>query len=255
MRKLLLIAMGAMMSMASYAQEEDVTNYIQNPGFDEDLTWQTDGSTKEIIDKTVSLSGRSFAFQAADNTVYASSKTSGNGNWKRNDVTFSWNGFIAHINGWSVESNKKTEPPYNVSEKTPEWVYFGTVPYGLSPTAIPIADDNNGSFLTVPEKPAADAGDDNKGALYLRAGWGARAVYKQVVNLPCAVYRMDYWIYNHNYEKSKDNANVKNLCKVTCRKDVFADDEGFSAQEWTKHHRRYQALQDWRGRPLEAVAV
>lgn len=172
MRKLLLIAMGAMMSMASFAQEQDVTSYIQNPGFDEDLTWQTDGSTKEIIDKTVSLSGRSFAYQAADNTVYASAKTSGNSNWKRTDVTFSWNGFIGHIQGWNVESNKMIEPPYDTKDKTPEWVYFGTVPYGLNEKAIPIADDNNDSFLTVPEKPAADAGDDNKGALYLRAGWG-----------------------------------------------------------------------------------
>ena len=235
MRKLLLIAMGAMMSMASFAQEQDVTSYIQNPGFDEDLTWQTDGSTKEIIDKTVSLSGRSFAYQAADNTVYASTKTSGNGNWKRTDVTFSWNGFIGHIQGWNVESNKMIEPPYDTKDKTPEWVYFGTVPYGLNEKAIPIADDNNDSFLTVPEKPAADAGDDNKGALYLRAGWGARAIYKQVVNLPCAVYRMDYWVYNHNYEKSKNNTSVKNLCQVTCRKDVFTDEDGFNAQEWTLH--------------------
>ena len=235
MRKLLLIAMGAMMSMASFAQEQDVTSYIQNPGFDEDLTWQTDGSTKEIIDKTVSLSGRSFAYQAADNSVYASTKTSGNGNWKRTDVTFSWNGFIGHIQGWNVESNKMIEPPYDTKDKTPEWVYFGTVPYGLSEKAIPIADDNNGSFLTVPEKPAADAGDDNKGALYLRAGWGARAIYKQVVNLPCAVYRMDYWVYNHNYEGSKNNTSVKNLCQVTCRKDVFTDEDGFNAQEWTLH--------------------
>ena len=39
MRKLLLIAMGAMMSMALFAQSEDVTHYIQNAGFDEDLTF------------------------------------------------------------------------------------------------------------------------------------------------------------------------------------------------------------------------
>lgn len=235
-KRLLLVALGGLFcGMTAFAQEEDVTHYIQNAGFDTDLTWQTDGSTKEIIDKTVSLSGRSFAYQAADNSVYASAKTSGNGSWKRTDVTYSWNGFIGHIQGWNVESNKMIEPPYDTKDKTPEWVYFGTVPYGLGENAIPIADDNNDSFLTVPEKPAADAGDDNKGALYLRAGWGARAIYKQVVNLPCAVYRMDYWVYNHNYEKSKNNTNVKNLCQVTCRKDVFTDEDGFNAQEWTLH--------------------
>ena len=131
-KRLLLVALGGLFcGMTAFAQEEDVTHYIQNAGFDTDLTWQTDGSTKEIIDKTVSLSGRSFAYQAADNSVYASAKTSGNGSWKRTDVTYSWNGFIGHIQGWNVESNKMIEPPYDTKDKTPEWVYFGTVPYGL----------------------------------------------------------------------------------------------------------------------------
>ena len=56
MRKLLLFAMGAMVSMASFAQEEDVTNLIQNAGFDEDLTWQADGSKKEIVENDYDLS-------------------------------------------------------------------------------------------------------------------------------------------------------------------------------------------------------
>ena len=219
------------MAVPSVAQEEDVTHYIQNAGFDEDLTWQTNGSTKEIISNTVSLSGRSIAFQAADNSVYSSSKTSGNGNWKRTDVTYSWNGFIGHIKGWDIESNKRTEPPFDTKDQTPEWVYFGTVPYGLEAQAIPIADDNNGSFLTVPEKPAADAGDDNVGALYLRAGWGARAVYKQVVSLPCAQYRLEYWAININ----PNGTNGKNLSKVVCRKDTWEDETGFSDTEWTQH--------------------
>lgn len=219
------------MGMTALAQEEDVTHYIQNAGFDEDLTWQADGSTKEIISNTVSLSGRSIAFQAADNSVYSSSKTSGNGNWKRTDVTYSWNGFIGHIKGWDIESNKRTEPPFDTKDQTPEWVYFGTVPYGLEAQSIPIADDNNGSFLTVPEKPAADAGDDNVGALYLRAGWGARAVYKQVVSLPCAQYRLEYWAININ----PNGTNGKNLSKIVCRKDTWEDETGFSDTEWTQH--------------------
>ena len=212
----------------------DVTHYLQNSGFDEDLTWQIDGSTKDIIDKTVSLSGRSFAWQASDYSVYAYANTS-SASWKRTDVDFSWNGFIGHIKGWSVESNKMTEPPYNTADKTPEWVYFGTVPYGLGEMAIPIADDNNGSFLSVPEKPTADAGDDNKGTLFLRAGWGSYALYKQEARLPAGDYRLEYWIYNGNYEKSKDNTNVKNLCKVICNENVFADEDDFMVQSWTKH--------------------
>lgn len=50
--------MGAMVSMASYAQE-DVTHYIQNAGFDEDLTFQVDGSMKEAVNTSTSLSDRS----------------------------------------------------------------------------------------------------------------------------------------------------------------------------------------------------
>lgn len=212
----------------------DVTHYLQNSGFDEDLTWQIDGSTKNIIDKAVSLSGRSFAWQATDYSVYAYANTSST-SWKRTDVDFSWNGFIGHIKGWSVESNKMTEPSYNTADKTPEWVYFGTVPYGLGEMAIPIADDSNGSFLSVPEKPTVDAGDDNKGTLFLRAGWGSYAIYKQVARLPAGDYHLEYWIYNGNYEKSKNNVNVKNLCKVICNENVFADENDFMVQSWTKH--------------------
>ena len=60
MKRLLLFAVGAMMSMASFAQEEDVTHYIQNAGFDVDLTWQVDGSKKTIVDQSKVLSDRSL---------------------------------------------------------------------------------------------------------------------------------------------------------------------------------------------------
>jgi len=113
-------------------------------------------------------------------------------------------------------------------------VYFGSVAYGLGATAIPIADDGN-TYLAAPDKPEECNTDDNTGFAYLRAGWGGRAVYKQVVSLPCAQYRLEYWIYNANYEGSKNNTNVKNLCKVTCRDDVFVDSLGFNEQNWTKH--------------------
>ena len=54
MKKIFTLALSAMLLGASsvFAQEEDVTSYIANPGFDEDLTFQADGSYKEIVDKS-----------------------------------------------------------------------------------------------------------------------------------------------------------------------------------------------------------
>lgn len=71
MKKRLLFALGALMALPTMAQEEDVTHYIQNAGFDTDLTWQADGATKEIVSTDHVLSNRSFAYVAEDNTVYA----------------------------------------------------------------------------------------------------------------------------------------------------------------------------------------
>jgi len=221
-----ILGLCAMFALPTFAQEEDMTSYIANPGFDEDLTWQADGSTKEIVDKSVNISSRSQVYRAEDGTTYAHAltKSEGNGTYSRSDA-LAWNGFFGQIKGWTAVSDNQAKP---------EWVYFGSVAYGMGETAIPIAD-NGSTYLATPEKPAEDSGDDNVGALYLRAGWGAKAVYKQVVALPCAQYRLEYWIYNANYEGSKNNTSVVNLCKVTCRKDVFEDTEGFSTSEWTKH--------------------
>ena len=226
MKRLLLFAMGAMMSMASFAQEEDVTHYIQNAGFDEDLTFQSDGTMKEAISTTTSLSGRSWAYIAADSTVYARPTTTSSQNRSDGRKLEAVNGFIGRVKGWTIETNQEFPKC--------EWVYFGTLPYDLAAKSVPVADDGN-TYLEVPAKPDADSGDDNKGAVYLRAGWGGSCSYKQTVKLPCAVYRLDYWVLNANYEGSKNNTKVKNLCKVTCRKDVFVDEDGFNAQAWTLH--------------------
>ena len=40
---------------------------------------------------------------------------------------------------------------YPYGTDSPEWVYFGSVPYDLGPTAIPIADDGS-TFLVVPDR-------------------------------------------------------------------------------------------------------
>jgi hypothetical protein len=222
MKKILLFAMGAMMSLASYAQEEDVTYYIQNAGFDSDLTWQADGSKKAIVDQSMTLSDRSIAGVAADSSVYALVNPSTPKHREDGRTTEATNGFIGRIQGWTVETNQ-TFPKC-------EWVYFGSIPYSLGETAIPIADDGS-TYLTVPAKPAEFSEDDNIGFAYLRAGWGGSCVYKQVVKLPCAVYRLEYWTINNN----PNGTNGKNLSKVICRKDTWEDQTGFTSTEWTKH--------------------
>lgn len=225
MKKLLLMLLGGVLfATPTFAQEEeDVTKYIANAGFDEDLTFQANGTMKDIVKNDESLSDRSWAYIAADSTVYAKPKSTSSqqrkdGRSKLDAV----NGFIGRVAGWQIETNQ-------VFPKC-EWVYFGTVPYALDPQAVPIADDGD-TYLLVPAKPADFDTEDNTGFAYLRAGWGGRAVYKQVVKLPCAKYRLEYWAININ----PNGKNGKNLSKVTCRKDVFADETGFSDTEWTLH--------------------
>ncbi|MBR5062029.1 MAG: hypothetical protein IKX24_07795, partial [Prevotella sp.] len=211
MKKLLLYALGAMLAFPAWAQDgEDVTYLIANPGFDEDLTFQVDGSMKNIISTTSSLSDRSWAYIASDSSVYAKPKTTSGQSRPDGRKLEATNGFIGRINGWTIETNQ-TFPKC-------EWVYFGSIPYDLQAQAIPIADDGQ-TYLEVPTRPDAVEGE-NVGFAYLRAGWGGRATYKQVVNLPCAEYELTYWAINLN----PNGTNGKNLSKVTCRKDVFADE-------------------------------
>lgn len=225
MKKFLLFALVAMIGMPVLAQDEigdDVTKYIANAGFDEDLTFQKDGALKPIV-KTSTKIGRSYAWEAVDSTVYAHPDGTCDGHPRSDGL---WekavNGFIGRVNGWSIETNQ-TYPKC-------EWVYFGTIPYDVEAQAIPIAD-NGDTYLAAPARPAVAAGEDNVGFAYLRAGWGGRAVYKQTVKLPCAQYELEYWAININPGAS----NGTNLSKVTCRKDVWADETGFNDTEWTKH--------------------
>lgn len=222
MRKLLLFAMSAMVSMASFAQDgDDVTDLIQNAGFDEDLTWQADGSKKTTID-TKQLSDRSIAAWAEDSTVYATVNPNTPKSRSDGRTLEATNGFKGRIKGWTLETNGDFPGC--------EWTYFGSLPYALADQAIPVADDGN-TYITVPAKPEDYNTDDNIGFVYMRAGWGGKAIYKQTVKLPCAKYRLEYWSININ----PSGTNGKNLSKVTCRKDSWPDELGFSASEWTKH--------------------
>ena len=206
---------------------EDVTHYIVNAGFDEDLTFSSDGSTKKIADKSASLSARSWAYIAEDNSVYAWAKTAeeGNGNWNSNgDKSHALNGYIGRIKGWTVS---------NTDISNCEWAFYGSLPYDLEEKAIPITDNGN-TYQIMPSKPDSDNGADNIGALFLRAGWGAECSYRQQVNIPCAKYRLEYWTINTN---GSTQADATDLTKIVCRDEVFSDESnsGLSSRVWTKH--------------------
>ena len=222
-KKYLLFALGALMSMSVAAQEEDVTHYIQNPGFDEDLTFQINGSMKEAIRTDQSLSGRSWAYVAADSTVYARPKESSSQSRPDGRKMEAVNGFKGRIQGWKLWSN--AEFPQC------EWTYFGSVPYDLPETAVPVADDGS-TYLAVPARPTEF--DGGVGFVYLRAGWTNSATYSQEVSLPCAKYRLEYWTININPNTS---AVAQDLTQIKCRNDVFKDEEstGLQSQVWTKH--------------------
>ena len=228
MRKVLLLSLATVLAAPAFAQDQvgdDCTKYIVNAGFDEDLTWNLDGSTKPIVDKSTNLSTRTQAWLAADGSGYG---WGGISSKKRTDgLEFGWNGFFGHVKGWTAANGN--------GNKLAEWTYFGTAPYGLAEKAVPISDDSDGSLVPPATKPDEAQGDDNKGFLYLRAGWGGWATYSQNVHVPVGKYTLSYWVYNLNYEKSKSNTGVKNLTQVICRRDTVQDAEGFNAQEWTKH--------------------
>lgn len=205
--------------------EEDMTHYIINAGFDEDMTFNADGSTKKIVDEgSYAMSGRSWAYVAEDSTVYAWTD-SRSSSWKRGSLDHAINGYVAQIKGWTCTKNLFPNPSC-------EWTYVGVLPYDLAPEAIPVADDGT-TFQNVPTKPEADNGDDNKGALFLRAGWGGECSYQQVVKLPCAQYRLEYWSINVNASSSEPATDLTN---INCRGEIFKDENSsFSSTEWTKH--------------------
>lgn len=225
MKKLLLFSLIAAMALPVFAQEEDVTDkYIVNSTFDEDLTFNADGTTKTIANESSAThSGRSYLWKAADGTVYC--HPDGTKTRKKAATVGVVNGFLGQVKGWKLAT---------AANATGEWVYFGAPAYGIPDDAVGAGDDGDG-FITIGDKPTDFDTDSNKGALYLRAGWGGWATYSQVVKLPCAKYRLDYWVKNLNYANSKENTKVSNLTEVVCRKDHFADSTGFSAENWTKH--------------------
>ena len=210
----------------------DYTNFIVNAGFDDDLTWQADGSKKEIIDQSYILSNRSIAGIAADNTVYALVNPATPNSRPDGRTLEATNGFIGQVKGWE-NVNNQTFPKC-------EWVYLGTLPYELENQAIPIGDDGS-TFIEVPTRPEIANSENNKGFLYLRSGWGCRAVFKQNLSLPNAKYVLEFWAISTNLGAS----NGKNLSKVTCLDQVWEDETHFNNFKWTKHSIEFTSIADF----------
>lgn len=235
MKKRLLLWMGALLALPAMAQETDVTSYIKNAGFDEDLTWQADGSKKEIVDQSKVLSNRTIAGVATDGSLYALVNSTTDKRREDGRTFEATNGFVGMIKGWEwVNLNDDSKPNERIESKACEWVYFGAIPYDLGTTAVPVADDGKTYLSAATPSEYFEAG---KASLYLRAGWTNGFAYKQVVKLPCAKYRLEYWTININPKGTNTNATATDLSKITCRKDVFTDESGASltATEWTKH--------------------
>ena len=164
--------------------------------------------------------------EAADGTTYA--RATGTGGKSRPDgrTTEATNGFNGQITGWTLEASAK------------EWVYFGSIAYGIDSNKVPLSDDTN-LFLDFTEKPEEANTEEIKGALYLRAGWTNSATYSQVVNLPTAEYRLEYWARNIN---QNTEGKATNLSKVEYRTTTYVDEGGFNDTEWTKHTIEFVAV-------------
>jgi len=204
----------------------DCTSYIQNPGFDEDISFNNDATASKTASQVwtwadefnrtalvaVSDDGSIYSMGSDESVPY---NKFGNSNWY---------GFKATIKGW--ETTNKSD--------TAIWIYYGSLPYDMEDGALCLGHSEQGSEI-IPEKPAEIATPENKGVLYLKAGWLNECSYKQVVkNLSRAKYRVTYYIRNTN-AGSWSYAEATNLCNVTCNGVRFVDDEGFNSEGWIKH--------------------
>lgn len=230
MKKVLLFAMGAMMAIPSMAQMEvDMTSYIQNPGFDEDISFNVDGTASKEITSTGRIAdSRGLVFEAADGSLYTKCN---DGKGENAAGELSWYGFITRIQGWEVTN----------TTNSPAWVYFGSIPYDVQSGMLAVGDGKPAGDVGCPAKPEEIATADNLGVLMLRAGWTNKCTYKQVVSLPCAQYRLDYWVK----ATGKLNDGAKNLSQVEYRGIKVPDEDGFNAAEWTKHSIEFTPTSDF----------
>lgn len=234
MKKVLLMSLAMFLGVNAYAQEEDVTHLIKNAGFDTSLTFTDEGKpVNETTATGETADGRMKFLKSTDGSIYGY-PTDGQGVNIVGDN--SWYGFLGHIEGWEV--------PEEYATTTPAWKYFGVIPYSVKPGYLGVGDNKGkpAGSVDAPTKPEGHDTDDNTGFLYLRAGWGGACAYKQVVNLPCAQYRLEYWTINTN---PNSTAVATNLSQVVCRKDVYTDTEGLSSTTWTKHEIEFTPVSEF----------
>ena len=234
MKKVLLMSLAMFLGVNAYAQEEDVTHLIKNAGFDTSLTFTDEGKpVNETTATGETADGRMKFLKSTDGSIYGY-PTDGQGVNIVGDN--SWYGFLGHIEGWEV--------PEEYATTTPAWKYFGVIPYSVKPGYLGVGDNKGkpAGSVDAPTKPEGHDTDDNTGFLYLRAGWGGACAYKQVVNLPCAKYRLEYWTINTN---PNSTAVATNLSQVVCRKDVYTDTEGLSSTTWTKHEIEFTPVSEF----------
>lgn len=211
-------------------EEEDwlnCTHLIQNPGFDDDISFNTDGSASKSYINTWEWSdvqGRhAYIHIAEDGSLYSEDI---DGQQGYNAAGYpNWDGFKTHIKGWQTTNTSDTAI----------WIYYGSVPYNLGSGMMMLG----GSLLgegDVVDKPKELNTEDNAGVLYLKAGWMNECTYKQTIkNLPRSKYRLSYFIRNTNVAKSVLYQEATNLCNVTCNGVQFVDNEGFNSEGWIKH--------------------
>lgn len=235
------MSLAMFLGVNAYAQEEDVTHLIVNAGFDSSFTFTDDAQPVNATTATGETTSRSRFVKSTDGSIYAV-QTDGKGSNINGDP--SWYGFLGNIEGWEVRDDlKKSDGTSALNVNKPEWVYFGVLPYSLKTDYLAIGDGHPAGAINAPaSKPEGHDTDDNTGFLYLRAGWGGACAYKQVVNLPCAKYRLEYWTINTN---TNSTAEATNLSQVVCRKDVFTDTEGLSSTTWTKHEIEFTPVSEF----------
>ena len=208
--------------MKTLLHHQNLTRFFENAGFDDDLTFQTDGSMQTAASTETSISDRSWAYIAPDGTVYARPKASSPKSRSDGRKMDAVNGFWGQMAGWELKTSE-TYPNC-------EWSYYGAIPYSLGATAVPIGDDSD-QFLIVPEKPEALNTDDNTGVLMLSAGWGKSATYSQTVYLTGGPLKLDYWIKATNEQKTQYGEVT---CRVINNGKVIWSETGYT-YEWQHH--------------------
>ena len=210
---------------------EDCTNYIQNPGFDEDISFNVDGSAKKPLTLAFEWydDGHSgITYRSNDGSLYNEDKGGTQG--YNAAGLHNWDGYKTQIKGWELTNTSNSA----------KWIYYGCLPYDLGKGMMWLGHETVetvGSCTDIMiDKPETTSAPNNKGVLFLKSGWENACTYKQTIkNLPLAKYRLSYYIRNTNVDRSHLFKEATNLCNVKCNGVTFVDNEGFNSEGWVCH--------------------